>query len=132
MADRLVGMISRDVVDPFVVVRLVNFNVQVLGEVKTPGAIEKPQSKDKFTVLDAVAIAGDMNEFSDRSNVMVMREENGKMTYHRLNLNESASVSSPYFYLQQDDVVIVPPSKSRQSNAGYDTNNSFRIRLCRP
>lgn len=129
LADRLVGMLSRDVVDPYVVVRTVNFKINVLGEVKTPGAVEKPASKETFTVMEALALAGDINEYSDRSNVMVLREENGKMVYHRLNLNESSSIASPYFYLQQDDVVIVPPSKVRQSNAAYDTNNSFKVQV---
>ena len=129
LADDLLGMVSKDVADPYVRVELMNFRVNVLGEVKTPGTLTKPVAADHLTVLEALAMRGDVTEYSDRSTVMVLRKENGKLTYHRLNLNDSKSVESPYYYLRQNDVVIVPPSDVRQSNAAYDTNNSFKVQV---
>ena len=129
LTDYLFNRISQDVRDPYVRVELMNFQVNVLGEVKTPGVVTKPVAYDTFNVLEALALSGDMNEHSDRSKVMLLRKENGKLTYHNLDLNDSRTLESPYFYLQQSDVLIVPPSKARQSNATYDTNNSFRMQV---
>lgn len=129
LTEDLYKRISRDVKDPYVRVELMNFRVQVLGEVRQPGSAIKPVAWDTFNVLQALALSGDMTEYSDRSNVMVLRKEDGRMTYHRLNLNDSKSLESPYFYLQQQDVVIVPPSESRQANARYNTNNSFKVQV---
>lgn len=130
LTEKLTEMISRDVTDPFVSVRLKNVKVQVLGEVHTAGNVTKADGRESLTVLEAIAAAGDMTEYSDRSNVMVLRREpNGELTYHRLNLNEASSLKSPYFYLEQNDVVIVPPTKVRQDNAKYNTNNSFKMQV---
>lgn len=129
LASRLVAEISKDVVDPYVVVKIMNFKVRVLGEVRTPGVVDKLPNQQQLTVLDAVALAGDINEYGDRSQVMVLREENGAMTYHRLNLNESESMASPYFFLKSNDVVIIPPTASREANASYNTNNSFKVQV---
>lgn len=130
VAEDLTKRISKDVTDPFVYVQLKNFRVQVLGEVKNPGTMDKAPGQEVMTVLEAVAAAGDMTEYSDRSNVMILRRgDNGQLTYHRINLNEKESLQSPYFFLEQNDVVIVPPTKVRQDNARYNTNNSFKMQV---
>ncbi len=129
LTEDLYKRISKDVKDPYVRVEMMNFSVQVLGEVARPGSFAKPVAWDTFNVLQALAMSGDMTEYSDRSNVMVLRNENGKLTYHKLDLNDSKSLESPYFYLQQKDVIIVPPSSSRQENASYNTNNSFKVQV---
>ena len=106
-------------------VQLVNFRINVLGEVKNPGAISV--KKERYSLLDALADAGDLTEYGERSNVMLIREVDGKRIYHRLNLNNSEVLSSPYFYLQQNDVVYVEPNEIRRENAKYNQNNSYKI-----
>lgn len=118
-------MIGKEVDKPYVRVQLVNFKVNVLGEVKIPGALEV--TSQRFSILDALAQAGDLTEFGVRSNVLLIREENGVKTYHRMNLNDAAVLSSPYFYLQQNDVVYVMPNKIRQENSKYNQNNAFKL-----
>ena len=102
-----------------------NFNVNVLGEVRNPGRINV--ETQRFSVLDALAKAGDLTEYGLRDGVIVIREENGQKTYHRLNLNDAAVLSSPYFYLQQNDVVYVEPNKIRRENSKYNQNNAFKL-----
>lgn len=80
-----------------------------------------------MSVLDALALAGDITEYGERSNVLVIREENGKRTYAHLNLNSAESLNSPYFYLKQNDYVYVTPNKIKQSNSQYNTNNSYKL-----
>lgn len=125
LAQFLTKKISADVEDPYVRVELVNFRVNVLGEVAKPGA--KKVERERYSVLDALADAGDLTPYGERSNVMLIREVDGKKEYHRLNLNDAALLSSPYFYLQQNDVVYVEPNKIRKDNAEYNQNNAFKV-----
>lgn len=119
--------IGKDVVDPVVYVRLANFKVSVIGEVKQPGVQEV--SRERFSVLDALAGAYDMTEYGDRSKVILIREENGKRTSHLLNLNDAATLESPYYYMQQNDVLVVEPNGIRQDNSKYNQNNSYKLQV---
>ena len=125
LTKELERLISKDVQDPIVRVQLVNFRINVLGEVKKPGAISV--KKERYSILDALADVGDLTEYGERSNVMLIREVDGKRIYQRLNLNKSEVLSSPYFYLQQNDVVYVEPNEIRRENAKYNQNNSYKI-----
>ena len=68
-----------------------------------------------------------MTPYGNRSDVLLIRENNGKREYHRLNLNDASLLSSPYFYLQQNDVVLVTPNEIRQDNAKYNQFNSYKL-----
>ncbi len=125
LTDMLVQKISADVKDPVVTVRLANFTVVVAGEVKTPKTISV--DRNRISVLDALAAAGDLTEYGERSNVLVIREEGGKRTYAHLDLNSSETLSSPYYYLKQNDYVYVAPNKVRQANSKYNQNNAFKL-----
>lgn len=119
--------VSRDVVDPIVRVELLNFKVNVLGEVHKAGQFTVHQRD--LSVLEALALAGDLTEYGERSKVVVIRNENGKAVYHTLDLSRSDVVSSPYFYLQQNDVVYVTPNKIREANSKYNQHNSYKLSL---
>ena len=125
LTDELVAKISADVTDPMVLVELVNFRVNVLGEVANPGSVKV--SRERYSVLDALADAGDLTPYGERSNVLIIREENGKRVYHRLNLNDSKLLTSPYFYLQQNDAIVVEPNAIRKDNAKYNQNNAYKL-----
>lgn len=125
LAEMLRKRIGETVDSPNVEVKLVNFKVNVLGEVKTPSVIEV--NRKRFSVLDALAAAGDMTEFGKRDGVVIIREQDGQKVYHRLNLNSAEIVSSPYYYLKQNDVVYVEPNGIKQSNSRYNTYNSYKV-----
>ena len=125
LRDELVKKISADVENPTVVVRLVNFKVEVAGEVKIAGV--QKVTTERYSVLDALTAAGDLTEFGERNNVLLLREENGKRVAHRLDLNSSDLLTSPYFYLKQNDYVYVQPNKIRQDNSKYNQNNAFKV-----
>lgn len=108
--------------DPIVTVRIQNFKVLMLGEVKSPGAIEV--KGERITLLDAISQAGDLTMQGRRDRVAVIREENGKRTVHYLDLKSKKIFDSPYFYLKQNDVVYVEPNdaKSVQYRSGQMGN----------
>lgn len=123
--DTLRRLISKSVDDPVVVVRLVNFKVNVIGEVNAPAVVEV--KSERFSVLDAIAAAGDLSIYGLRDQVFVVREENGAKTFHRLDLTAANVVASPYFYLRQNDVVYVAPNNIRIDNSKYNQNNSYKL-----
>ena len=101
--------------DPIVSIRVLNFKVTVLGEVKNPTVIPVPT--EKISLLEAIGLAGDLTLYAKRDNVLVIREENGQKVIKRLNLNSDQLLKSPYYYLKSDDVVYVEPNKSGVANA---------------
>ena len=117
--------VSENVKDPSVRVELMNFKVNVLGEVRSPHLIGV--NRERFSILDAIASAGDLTEYGNRKSVLLIREENGVKTYHRIDLSDANIISSPYYYLKQNDVVYVEPNKIRQDNSRYNQNNAFKL-----
>lgn len=97
--------------DPVVNVRFANFKVTVLGEVTRPSTYVMPN--EKVTLLDALGAAGDLTIYGKRENVLLIREGDGKKEMIRFNLNNSNLFSSPYYYLQQGDVIYVEPNKNK-------------------
>lgn len=107
---------------PIVTVRMTNYKISVLGEVARPGMFTV--SNEKINILEALAQAGDLTIYGVRTNVKLIREdETGKKQIYTLNLNDANLVNSPYYYLQQNDIVYVEPNKvkSRNSNVGTTT-----------
>lgn len=111
--------LEKQVINPMVHVNLINAKVSVMGEVTRPGQI--PITNGRITLLDALAAAGDLTPYGRRDNVLVSREVDGKMQMVRLDLRSADIYKSPYFFLQQNDVVYVSPNKVRavsSTNAG--------------
>lgn len=127
--DQIAAMIKEKVTetvkDPYVRVELLNWTVDVMGEVKNPHRVWV--GKQKMTVLDALAEANDLTEYAKRDGVIVIREVDGKKTYTRLNLQDSKIFSSPCYYLRQGDVVYVEPNSIRIDNSKYNQNNAFKL-----
>ena len=98
-------------IDPIVEIRHVNYEVTVLGEVASPAVITVPS--EKISMVKALGLAGDMTIYGKRDNVLLIREEDGKRTTHRVNLNSIDFLNSPYYYLKPNDLVYVEPNKSK-------------------
>lgn len=119
--------ISKEVEDPMVRVQLMNFHVAVAGEVQKPGTLNVTRSR--FSILDALSAAGDLTPYGERSNILLVREENGQRKFVHLNLNSADLLESPYFYLRQNDYVYVEPNKIRQANSKYNQDNAYKLSL---
>lgn len=109
---------------PIVTVRMVNYKISVLGEVAKPGTFII--NNEKVNVLEALAMAGDMTIWGLRDNVKLVREEeNGKRNIVVLDLNRADIVKSPYYHLQQNDILYVSPNKTKAKNS--DTGQSTSL-----
>ena len=102
--------------NPIVTVRMTGYQISVLGEVARPGTFTV--SREKISILEALAQAGDLTIWGQRKNVQLIREDaTGKKTIHVFDLTDADIINSPYFYLQQNDVVYVTPNKVKAQNS---------------
>ena len=113
--------------DPIVIIQFADVKFSVLGEVARPGQFSI--TKDRISLFDALAMAGDLTIYGQRENVALIREENGMRTVHYFDLKNPDILTSPYFYLQQDDVVYVTPNKYKAQAGEINQNRSFYISL---
>ena len=92
-------------------IRNQNFRISVLGEVARPGLF--PINSEQITLPEAIGLAGDITIYGRRTNVMVIREENGRKIFSKIDMTQRDLFRSPYYYLHTNDVVYIEPSKSR-------------------
>lgn len=113
--DKIIPYMSKSE-NPIVCVRMTNFKVSVIGEVTRPATFVV--SNEKINILEALAQAGDLTIYGRRDNVKLIREDiTGQKHIYKLNLNDAGLVNSPYFYLQQNDVLYVEPNKAKAQNS---------------
>ena len=94
--------------NPIVNVKIMNFKITVLGDVKNPGTFIVPN--ERVTILEAIGLAGDLKMTGERDNILVIRDRGGTKTQYRLDLTSKDALSSPVFYLEQNDLVYVEPN----------------------
>ena len=97
--------------DAVVNARFLNFKITILGEVTKPGTIRV--SNQRINMLEAIGNVGDFTPYANRTNVLLIREENGQRTYQRFNFQTNEIFHSPYFYLKQNDVLYVEPIRAK-------------------
>jgi polysaccharide export outer membrane protein len=121
----LTEKISEYVNNPIVNVRLSNFTVTILGEVRNPGTFTIPD--ERITILEALGLADDLTIYGERKNVLLVREVDGKKKYSKVDLTSVNVVNSPVYYLQQNDVIYVEPNNARIRASSYNQNNAVLI-----
>lgn len=110
--------------NPIVNVKMASFKISVLGEVAHPGVFTV--ETEKISLLQALANAGDLTIYGKRDNVMLVREDaTGEKSVHRLNLNDANLINSPYYYLQQNDAIIVEPNKVKAQNSAIGSSTTL-------
>ena len=109
---------------PIVTVRFADFRISVLGEVQNPGSFIV--HNERANVFQALALARDMTIYGLRENVKIIREDaNGKTSVHELDLTDANIVNSPYYHLQQNDVVYVTPNKAKAKGSDVGSTTSL-------
>ena len=127
LSQSLIQKLAPYVKDPSVLIRFLQYNINVLGEVKNPGA--KPFVTERVTLIDAVSAAGDLTDFGRRENVLVIREQGGKRSYYSIDLRSGSVFQSPGYYLQPNDIVYVSPNKIKLKALNVDPQAQRRTGL---
>ena len=125
IADKIVegGYIN----DPTVNVQFADMKISVIGEVARPGHYEV--TRDKLSIFDALAMAGDLTIYGIRTDVAVAREVDGVRTIEYLDLTSKELFNSPAFYIQQNDVIYVKPNKYKAQAGEISQNRNFYLSL---
>ena len=122
----LVKRLSVYIQNPIVNIRLVNFKISVLGEVREPGSFPIPN--ERVSILEAISLAGDLTIQGKRNNVLLVREEKGKRVFVNIDLTNKALFNSPYYYLAQNDVLYVTPNKAKiNASSGFNIGTILGI-----
>jgi len=111
--------------NPYYTIRFLNYRFTMLGEVNRPGIFNIPG--EKVSILEGLGLSGDMTFYGRRDNVLIIRDSNGKREFGRLDLTKPDIMSSPYFYLQQNDVVIVEATKRKVMASDQVTARNITI-----
>ena len=125
LRDILKKEISKYVLNPQVSVRNTNYKITVLGEVNRPGTYNIPDAQT--TLLEVLGFAGDLTIYGNRTDVLVVRNIDGVMSKERIDLTKADFINSPYFYLKQNDVIIVSPNETKQKTSRLDPNTGIYI-----
>jgi polysaccharide biosynthesis/export protein len=120
--DSILLKVREYVQDPIVKVRLQNFRFTMMGETG-PAVVTVPADNEEVNLLEGLAMAGGISIYGKMENVLVIREQDGQRTMARLNLNSKETLSSPYFYLQQNDIVYVEPDKAKVTGTSFIRRN---------
>ena len=109
-------------------VRMINYKYAVLGGVSRPGVFTT--QNEKVSILEAIAQAGDLTTFAYRDRIFLIRENSdGQKEFHQLDINDASIITSPYYYLQQNDVIYVEQKKIQARNAFISANTSVWFSL---
>ncbi len=121
--EKIRGMLSEDLVDPVIQVRFTNFRITLYGEVNSPGTYTLPD--ERFSVLEALSMAGYVTDFANRSTIQIIREKDGERIFGTVDLRSRDIFSSPFFYLQQNDIIYVEPDKYKATALRDPVNRIF-------
>lgn len=108
---KITNELKQFITNPTVNLRILNYKIAVIGEVTRPGNYKI--SSERITLLEALSQAGDLTIYGRRNNILIIRESDGKRTYNRVDITKSDFVDSPYYYLSQNDVVVIEPNKTK-------------------
>lgn len=123
--DELRDKMTQYVINPTINVRLANFKVTILGEVNRQG--DYTIANGQATILNALGLAGDLTMYGKRTDVLVIRTENGVITHGQINLQDANLINSPYYYLKQGDAIIVSSNKTRDLAAKQNPNTGLYL-----
>jgi polysaccharide export outer membrane protein len=123
--DELRDKMTKYVINPTVNVRLANFKITVLGEVNKQG--DYSISNGQATILNALGMAGDLTMYGKRSDVLVIRTENGQVTHGKVNLQDANLINSPYYNLKQGDAIIVSSNNTKDITSKQNPNTGLYL-----
>jgi polysaccharide export outer membrane protein len=123
LADVIRKKVESELTNPTVLVKLMNFRITVLGEVNRPGPITLPG--EKLSILEAIGLAGDVTVYAQKEEVLIFRNVDGKFEHGKIDLSSTNLFESPYYYLRQNDFLIVNNNKYK----GRLSEQSFALRL---
>lgn len=120
---QLTQEIEKYLKNPVINIKFLNLKVTVIGEVNRPGTFDIPV--ENMTIMQAIGLAGDVSIYGDRANIMIVREQNGERYFGKISLLDKSLFNSPFYYLQQNDVIYVQPSEVKDTQINSLTSREI-------
>ncbi len=127
LKDTLDVRLVRLLKNPYYSIRFLNYKFTMMGEVNRPGIISIPG--ERVNILEAIAMAGDLTFYARRDSVLVIRENNNRREFARLDLRQPQIMASPYFYIQQNDIIIFEPTNRKVAANDVVTTRNISLAL---
>lgn len=121
----MLNVLEPHLVNPVVNIRLLNFKVTVSGEVLHPGTFNI--FNERISLPEALSLAGDLTDYADRSTVLIVRESEGKRSFHRVNLLSADLFQSEFYYLHQNDLIYIEPVKAKTGAVRDQTSKTIPL-----
>jgi polysaccharide export outer membrane protein len=125
LTDLLNSRLKEFLQNPYYSIRFLNYKVTLIGEVTREGVYQIPN--ERVNVLEAIGLAGGLTVYAKRQNVMVIRESNGKREFARLDLTSPDLFNSPYYFLKQNDMVVIEQTKNKLANTDQTTARNISL-----
>ena len=122
--DLIAQKVSDYLPNPIINLQIISYKITVLGEVFKPGPVEVPDGR--VSIFDALGAAGDLTIYGDRRNVLLIRDNKG---IHKFDLTSVDIFNSPYYYLQQNDVIYVEPNDTRKTESKFGIADNYRLSI---
>lgn len=123
IVENLKALISKDIKNPIINLRIMNFKVTVQGEVNRPGV--HTIASERITLPEALTLSGDLTSYGKRDNILITREEDNTIKTYRVDLTQTSFINSEFYYLKQNDIVYVEPNKTRVNSSAVGPNVSI-------
>ena len=127
LKDTLDARLVRLLKNPYYSIRFLNYKFTMMGEVNRPGIISIPG--ERINILEAIAMGGDLTFYARRDSVLIIRENNNKREFARLDLRQPQIMASPYFYIQQNDIIIFEPTNRKVAANDVVTTRNISLAL---
>lgn len=128
LKEYLKDRISKYVKDPMITVKLLGYKIIVMGEVMSPHSINT--TAERYSLLDAIADCGGLNTYAVRNNILLLRRnENNDYEYHTIDVTSSDIMKSPYFWLKNNDVIIVQPNDKKAANTNFNQDYGYKMTM---
>jgi len=118
--DKLTEKVKEYITNPTINLRILNYKISVIGEVSKPGTY--PLESERITLLEALSKAGDLTIYGKRDNILIVREVNGVKSFTRVDITTSDFINSEYYFLTQNDVVVVEQNKTKINSSAFGPN----------
>ena len=119
--------VSKYLEAPIINLQIISFRVTVLGEVMRPGPVTS--ADERISILDAIGAVGDLTIYGNRQNIKLIRDNNGQKEFATIDLTKSDIFSSPYYYLQQNDILVIEPNDTRKRTSYFGAAESYRLSM---
>lgn len=118
--DKITEKVREYITNPTINLRILNYKISVLGEVSKPGTYSL--DSERITLLEALSKANDLTIYGNRKNILIIREQEGIKTFNRVDITNSDFINSEYYYLTQNDVLVVEPNKTKINSSAFGPN----------